>query len=105
MWQLSNREKRGELATAASSIFYCSASCRVTGSLAEQVAGDIDYGKTSPFFCLRFKIRLHKNLDGLFAGINLDTHRRVPKINFVPAAVHPSDNRMRHFFTTSVPAS
>jgi hypothetical protein len=69
-------------------------------SLAEQVAGDVAYQKTPPFFCVRFKICLDKNLNGL-----LDVHWRVAKIHFVSPTVLCSNDRMRHFFATSGPAS
>lgn len=45
-----------------------------TRDLAEQVAGDVDYRKTSPFFRVRFKICLHKNLEGLLTGMNFDAY-------------------------------
>lgn len=61
------------------------------------MAGDIDYGKTSPFFRVRFEVCLHKNLDGLLTGMNFDPYRRVFKIYFVSATIAPSDNCMRHF--------
>jgi hypothetical protein len=64
------------------------------------VARDVHYGKTSPFFRMRFKICLNENLNGLFASMNFDAHRRVPKINFVSAAIFPSNNRVRHFCAT-----
>jgi hypothetical protein len=66
------------------------------------VARDVHYGKTSPFFRMRFKICLNENLDGLFASMNFDAHRRVPKINFVSAAILPSNNRVRHFCATPI---
>ena len=68
------------------------------------MAGDIDYRKTSPFFCVRFKICLHKNLDGLLAGIDFDAYRRVAKIHFVSPTVLSPDDRVRHFFATPGPA-
>ncbi|MHC2504700.1 hypothetical protein ACVI8K_011679 [Bradyrhizobium barranii subsp. barranii] len=93
-----------ECAAAALTILRCG-SRRPTRGLAEQVAGDADYRKTSPFFQVRFKICLHKNLDGLLTGMNFDAYRRVVKIHFVSATILSSDDRVRHFYATSGPAS
>ncbi|XSC42792.1 hypothetical protein ACF1BQ_031805 [Bradyrhizobium sp. RDT10] len=81
------------------------ASRRPTRGLAEQVAGDVDYRITSPFFRVRFKICLHKNLDGLLTGMNFDAYRRVFELHFISATILSSDNRVRHFYATSGPAS
>ena len=54
---------------------------------------------------MRFKVCLDKNLDGFLAGIDFDAHRRTAKIHFVPPTILSSDNRVRHFFATSVPVS
>jgi hypothetical protein len=77
----------------------------LTRGLAEQVAGDVDYRKTSPFFRARFKICLHKNLDGLLTGMTFDAYRGVVRLHFLSAIILSSDNRLRHFFATSGPAS
>jgi hypothetical protein len=66
------------------------------------MAGDIDYGKASPFFRVRFEVCFHKDLDGLLAGMNFDPYRRVFKIHFVSATVLSSDNRVRHFATSDL---
>src|SRR6266481_2135184 len=105
--QRSRRPEQGsgtECAAAALTILRC-ASRRPTRGLAEQVAGDVDYRKTSPFFRVRFKICLHKNLDGLLTGMNFDAYRRVVKLYFISATILSSDNRVRHFYATSGPAS
>jgi hypothetical protein len=92
-------------AEAASTILRCSASRHPTRSLTEQVEGDVDYRKTTPFFCVGFEIGLHKNLDGLLAGKDFDAYRRVAKIHFVSPTILSSDNRVGHFFAISDPAS
>lgn len=69
------------------------------------MAGDADYCKTPPFFRVRFKICLHKNLDGLLTGMNFDAYRRVVKIHFISATILSSDNRVHLFYVTSGPAS
>jgi hypothetical protein len=81
------------------------ASRRPAPCLAEQVAGDVDYRKTAPFFRVRFKICLHKNLNGLLTGMNFDAYWGVAKIHLISATILSSDNRVRHFYATSGPAS
>jgi hypothetical protein len=102
-WRRPEEGSGTECAAAALTILRC-ASRRPTRGLAEQVAGDVDYRKTSPFFRVRFKICLHKNLDGLLTGMNFDAYRRV-KLHFISATILSSDNRVRHFYATSGPAS
>ena len=63
------------------------------------MAGDIDYGKASPVFRVRFEVCFYKNLDRLLAGMNFDPYRRVFKIHFVSATVLSSDNRVRHLLS------
>jgi hypothetical protein len=103
-WRRTKEGSGTECAAAALTILRC-ASRRPTRGLAEQVAGDVDYRKTSPFFRVRFKICLHKNLDGLLTGMNFDAYRRVVKLHFISATILSSDNRVRHFYATSGPAS
>jgi hypothetical protein len=57
------------------------------------VEGDIEKGEAPTLLWERLGIRLDKNLDGLFAGINLDTNRRVAKVDLVASSVL-SSNRM-----------
>lgn len=102
---LLEQRRRAELATAVSMILYCGASRHPTGGLAEEVSGDVDYREASSFFCMRFKIGLHKKLDGLFAGIDFDAYRRIAKIHFVSPPILSSDDCVRHFFVTSRAAS
>src|ERR1700726_4277499 len=99
-WRRPEEGSGTECAAAALTILRC-ASRRPTRGLAEQVAGDVDYRKTSPFFRARFKICLHKNLDGLLTGMNFDAYRRVVKLHFISATILSSDNRVRHFYATS----
>ena len=40
----------------------------------------------------RLEIRLDENFDGLFTGINLDTNRRVAKVDLVPLSVRSSND-------------
>jgi hypothetical protein len=98
------KKEAAECAAAVLTILRC-ASRRPTGGLAEQVAGDVDYRKTSPFFWVRFKICLHKNLDGLLTGMNFNAYLRIVKLHFISATILSSDNRVRHFYATSGPAS
>src|SRR6516164_2667487 len=87
---------------ASSTILLGGASGRSRRSLAEKMAGDIDYRKASSLFCAGFEICLHEDLDGLLAGINFDADRRITEIYLVSATVAPPDDRMRHFCATPV---
>src|ERR1700752_4094178 len=42
------------------------------------------------------KFRLDENLDGLFAGINLDTNRRVAEIDLMPSSIRSSNDGVGH---------
>src|ERR1700756_2577847 len=58
---------------------------RCGGGFAKQVAGNVENGKATTLLCERLEIRFDENLHGLFAGINLDTNRRVAKVDLVPS--------------------
>jgi hypothetical protein len=60
------------------------------GGFAKQVAGNVENGKAPTFLRERVEICLDENLDGLFAGINLDPNRRVAEIDLVPSSVRSS---------------
>jgi hypothetical protein len=62
--------------------------CR-TGFAARRAAAK---GKTATLFRQRLGIRLDENLDGLFAGINLDTTRRAAKVDLVASSVRSSND-------------
>jgi len=49
------------------------------GGFAEQVTGNVEKGKAPTFIWKRLEIRLDENLNGLIAGVNLDSNRRAPK--------------------------
>jgi hypothetical protein len=66
-----------------------STSRRCSGSFAKQVAGNVDKSETATLLRERVEIRLDENLDGLFAGINLNTNRRVAEIDLVASSVAP----------------
>jgi hypothetical protein len=51
------------------------------------MAGNVENREVPTFFRHRIEIRLDENLDGLFAGINLDTNRRVAKVDLVASSV------------------
>ena len=60
---------------------------RCGGGFAKQVAGDVEKGEAPTLLRERLEIRLDKNLDGLFAGINLDMYGRVAKVDLVASSV------------------
>jgi len=70
---------------------------RCGGSFAEQVAGNVENGEAPTLLRERLGIRLDENLDGLFAGINLDTNRRVAEIDLVPSPVFSSNYGVGHW--------
>jgi hypothetical protein len=43
------------------------------------------------------EIRLDENLDGLFAGMNLDPNRRVTKVNLMASSVSSANNGVGHY--------
>ena len=62
---------------------------RCGGGFAKQVAGNVEKGEAPTLLRERFEIRLDENLDGLFAGINLDTNRRVAKVDLMARPFAP----------------
>jgi hypothetical protein len=61
------------------------------------MTGDVDQCEASPLFRMRLEIRLNKDFDGFLAGVYLDAHGRIAKINFMPATVLSSNDGMRHW--------
>jgi hypothetical protein len=49
------------------------------GSFAKQMAGNVDKSEAPTLLRERVEIRLDENLDGPFAGINLDAKGRIAK--------------------------
>src|ERR1700736_1028914 len=50
-----------------------------------------------PAFWERLEIRLDKNLNRLFAGINRDTNRRIAKVHLVASSVLSSNDGVGHY--------
>jgi hypothetical protein len=67
------------------------------GRFAEKVAGNVDKGQAPTLLPERLEVRLDENLDGLFARINLDTNRRVTKVDLVASPVFSSNDGVRHW--------
>jgi hypothetical protein len=74
----------------------CGTSRRCGGSFAEQVPRNVEKCEAPTLLWERLKIRPDENLDGLFAGINLDTNRRVAEIDLVPSSVRSSNDGVGH---------
>ena len=72
-------------------------SSRCGGGFAKQVAGNVEKSEAPTFLRERLEIRLDENLDGLFAGINLDTNRRVAEIDLVSSSVCSSNDGVGHY--------
>ena len=69
---------------------------RCVGGFAEQVARNVEKCEAPTFLRERLEIRLDENLDGLFAGINLDTNGRVVEIDLVSSPVRSANNGVGH---------
>jgi hypothetical protein len=61
------------------------------------VAGNVEKCEAPTLLWERIEIRLDENLDGLFAGMNLDTNRRVAKFNLVASPVFSSNYGVGHW--------
>jgi hypothetical protein len=70
----------------------CGATRCCTGGFAKLVTGNIENGKAPPPFWECLEIRLDKNLDRLFAGVNLNTNRRIAKVHLVASSVLSSND-------------
>jgi len=70
---------------------------RCGGGFAKQVAGNVEKGEAPTLLRERFEIRLDENLDGLFAGINLDSNRRVAKVHPMASSVRSSNDGVGHY--------
>ena len=74
----------------------CASSRRCGGGFAEQVAGNVEKREAPTFFRHRIEIRLDENLDGLFAGVDLDTDGSVAEVNLVASSVLASNDGVTH---------
>jgi hypothetical protein len=72
-------------------------SSRCGSGFAKQMAGNVEKREAPTFFRHRIQIRLDENLDGLFAGINLDTKGRVAEIDLVSSSVFSSNYGVGHW--------
>ena len=66
------------------------------GGFAEQVAGNVEKGETATLLWKHVEIRLDENLDGLFAGVDLDTDGSVAEVNLVASSVLASNDGVTH---------
>ena len=56
------------------------------------MAGNVQKGEAPTFLRVRLEIRLDKNLDGLFAGINRQLYGRVAKVDLVASSFRSSND-------------
>jgi hypothetical protein len=68
---------------------------RRTG-FAKQEAGNVEKGEAPPLLWEFLEIRFHENLDGLFAGMDLDAKGRVAEVNLMPSSVSSSNDGIGH---------
>ena len=71
-------------------------SSRCGDGFAKQVARNVDKSEAPTFLRERIEIRLDENLDGLSAGINLDTNGRVAEIDLVSSSFRSANNGVGH---------
>jgi hypothetical protein len=69
---------------------------RRCGGFAKEVARNIENGETPTPLRDRLEIRLDENLDGLFAGVHLDTDSRVAEVHLMAASVLSSNDGAGH---------
>src|SRR5271169_3482397 len=74
----------------------CGAAGCCTDGLAKLVAGNVENGKAPTLLRQRLEICLDKNLDRLFAGVNLNTNRRIAKVHLVASSVLSSNDGVGH---------
>ena len=75
---------------------------RCGGGFAKQVAGNVEKSEAPTLLWEHVEIRLDENLDGLFAGINLDANRRSAKIDLVASSVRSANNGVRPWILIKV---
>jgi hypothetical protein len=68
------------------------ASRRGGGGFTEQVAGNGENGEAPTRLRERLEIRFDENLDGLFAGVDLDANSVVAKVDLVASSVLSSND-------------
>jgi hypothetical protein len=69
---------------------------RRSGGFAKEVAGNVEKGETPTPLRAGFGIRLDENLNGLFAGVDLDTDWLVAEVDLVASSVFSSNDNVRH---------
>ena len=69
---------------------------RRSGGFAKKVSGDVENGEASTPLGERVEACLDKNLDGLFAGVDLDSNSIVAKVDLVTSSVLSSNDGVRH---------
>jgi hypothetical protein len=66
------------------------------GGLVEQVAGNVEKGESPTLPREPLEIRLAENLDGLFAGVKLDTTGALPKSTSLASSIRSSNDGVGH---------
>jgi hypothetical protein len=60
------------------------------------MSGNVENGEASTLLRKRLEVRFDENLDGLFAGVDLDTDGSVAEVNLVASPVPSPNDRVRH---------
>jgi hypothetical protein len=69
------------------------------GGFAKLVTRNVEKGKTPTSLREGLEIRLDKDLNRLFSGINLDTHRRITKIDLMASSVLSANDGVGHYLS------
>jgi len=69
---------------------------RYGSGFAKQVSGDVENGEASTALRERLNVRLDEDLDGLFAGVDLNSNGVVAKVDLVASPVPSSNDGVGH---------
>ena len=61
------------------------------------MARNVQKSEAFTLFWERFEVSLDENLDGLFAGVNLDPNGRIAKVNLVSSSARSSNDGVGHY--------
>jgi hypothetical protein len=75
---------------------FCGASGCCASRFAKQVSGNVEKRESPTLLWEHLEIRLDENLDYFFAVMNLDTNRRVAKVDLVASSAISSNYSVGH---------
>ncbi len=75
---------------------FCSTSRCCPSGFAKLMARNVQKSEAFTLLWERFEVSLDENLDGLFAGVNLDPNGRIAKVNLVSSSARSSNDGVGH---------